>query len=219
VNLLIAYPNSGKHWIRAILRELQVPHKSSQQGNYHNQTTNLPIEQIEKYVTTYQYKFNDMQVLLLHRDVRDTAVSNYWHLTARPEFKYSATISDFLRDPLNGVEKNIRFNLLMKSVLKNNFIDITYEQMHTDPVTVIQRVIQHFKCDKTVEQIKTAITNNTFDKMKQAEIAQKNQINAEAYKTRRGVVGGYKDYLSVEDIAYCDKLLAKYDYYKIMGAA
>jgi hypothetical protein len=37
--------------------------------------------------------------------------------------------------------------------------------------------------------------------------------NSDSYKVRRGKVGGYTDYFSEKDLAYCDELLARYDYF------
>lgn len=218
MNVLIAYPNSGKHWVRAVLGELKIPHKSSQQGNAHGPEINFPIEHIEKHLRTYPNKFDGWQVVVLHRDPKDTAVSSYWHLYARSHVKYDESISEFLRDPMHGIEKTVRFNLLMKSFKHNaNFLYITYEQLHTEALTTMRNVIWHFNETRSDDEIKLALEHNSFNNMRQAESLNIKHTHPEAYKTRRGVVGGYKDYLSAEDIAYCDAILTKYDYYKVMG--
>ena len=36
--------------------------------------------------------------------------------------------------------------------------------------------------------------------------------NPNSYKVRRGKVGGFVDYLSPEDIAYCDEVLKSHNY-------
>jgi hypothetical protein len=42
--------------------------------------------------------------------------------------------------------------------------------------------------------------------------------NPDSYKVRRGKVGGYSDYLSAEDIAYCDEVLKHYTYFETCRA-
>ena len=39
----------------------------------------------------------------------------------------------------------------------------------------------------------------------------------DARKTRRGKVGGYIDYMSIEDIEYCNLILLKHNYFERMN--
>ncbi|TIP61683.1 MAG: hypothetical protein E5X55_36270 [Mesorhizobium sp.] len=41
----------------------------------------------------------------------------------------------------------------------------------------------------------------------------------ESFKVRKGKVGGYLDYLSTDDVAFCDDVLARLDYWKRLDDA
>jgi hypothetical protein len=216
---MIAYPNSGKHWIRNMLWCLYVKHRTSQQGNNHNQSQNMSIEDIESYAIKMKSKFSSHNLILLHRDPRDTAVSSYFHLIEWPHFQYNKPMPEYLRDPLNGIEKVIKFNLLYKDLLSDfNFIDVSYEEVSLNPVESLKKITTHFGYKFTDDALQKAVEDSSFATMRKREIAKRGQLKPEAFKTRRGVVGGYKDYLSKEDLDYCNDLLTQYNYMERMKA-
>ena len=81
--------------------------------------------------------------------------------------------------------------------------------------------------------IEQAVANNTFEKMREREASgeflkykkthkkdrprRRDQKDPDTFKFRRGKVGGYVDYLSDEDIAYCDEVLSRNRYFDKVG--
>jgi hypothetical protein len=71
--------------------------------------------------------------------------------------------------------------------------------------------------------IERVVANNTFERMHQREARDEypdrfrfrlvDPGNPDSYHVRRGKAGGYVDYLSLEDIAYCDEILERYRYF------
>jgi hypothetical protein len=196
----------------------------SHQGSQHNKK--LTVEQMENYVNQYPDKFAADNMILLHREVKDNVVSNYFQTIYRVGFSFE--FSDFIRDPVHGVEKLIRFNLFWKNFnrcAKNTII--AYEDFHTAPAQALQKIADHFSLTSSEQEIEQSIKFAAFAEMQSRE---KNQVgwqyyykytklnNPESFKCRKGKVGGYINYMSPEDIEYCDSLIKKYDYIARMNA-
>jgi hypothetical protein len=51
-----------------------------------------------------------------------------------------------------------------------------------------------------------------------AALSPRDRDDRETFKVRRGVVGGYVDYLSQTDIAHCEAVLNRYQYHTVMNS-
>jgi len=134
--------------------------------------------------------------------------------SARPLGFY--TISEMIQDMRAGIEKCIQFNLFMQGYL-NNAHFVKYEDLKADTFTEIKNIVNFLKLKIPNEKIIEAIEYCSFENMKSREI--KKRINSgeeqdpEKLKYRKGVTGGYINYMTAEDIKYCNALLKKYNYY------
>jgi hypothetical protein len=94
-----------------------------------------------------------------------------------------------------------------------------YEDMHADPYTHLRRA---FDCVGVTgisdETIREAVEFARFENMRELELAGTGNRkmltpgspdDPESFKTRRGVVGGYRDYLSDELIDYINSRAAQ----------
>ena len=160
-------------------------------------------------------------VILLVRDPADIIISYYFEYTRRrikfnpahfPDF--NGDLSAFLRQERGGLDSIIAFyqNWAAHRYVPTPFLVLRYEDMHADPARALWRVLTFSGLpDVSEATIEAAVDYGRFDNMRHLE--QQNGLNAErlqpgdpadpeSYKTRRGQVGGYVDYLSDADLAY-----------------
>jgi hypothetical protein len=217
VGFCVSYPKSGRTWLRVMLHAVQLRLRFTHAGSEGPHNFRGP------------WRFGG-KVVFLHRDPLDTVVSNYFHVTKRRQFTpdwRDCSMSDFVRSRL-GIVRIMDFNTTWLRALRTRSATIvTYEQMRADPGAVLRLLLHSF--DQTVddETIQLAVAAGSFDIMRQQETAGNKyndvQLNLrdpsdpETYKVRRGIVGGYRDYLSAEDIEYCRKVIGRYPAFGDIG--
>jgi hypothetical protein len=142
---------------------------------------------------------------------------------------YIGSMGEFIRDPSYGIEKIIRFNMawLEQGLRLPAFLPITYEDIVTAPDAVVQRVLRFVGQRLPEAKIQQAVANNTFERMHQREgrgeyrkrnakdrPRRRDPNDVDSYKFRRGKSGGYVDYFSPADVAYCNGIFARYRYFE-----
>lgn len=168
-------------------------------------------------------RFAINKVVFLYRDPRDVVISWYFH-TMNVMNLHELSLEDFLRDERWGIGKICEFNDRWLTHQEDfpGFPEVSYEDMHSGPLGTLRRVV-NFLGFKGVSDaaIRRVIDKNDFAKMKVREKKgvmaalypgrfAKEQTTDDAMKVRRGKVKGYVDYLSEEDIAYCDEVCMSY---------
>jgi len=212
---LVSFPKSGRTWLRRLLDGLEIEMDRSHAGSSHTEA--LLFEELGTQVVD-EYD----QILLLIRDPRDTAVSGYHWARTDVEPRYTGSLGDFIRDPRHGVEKIARFNLMWSNLDCRNLGLMTYEDLRTDTLGCLKQVVEFLGASASEKSLRKTIDFNSFSAMQQreAEKATKRAVKSgnaptldqNSFKTRRGVVGGYKSEATPEDIAYCDGILNKLGY-------
>jgi hypothetical protein len=156
----------------------------------------------------------------LGRDVRDTVVSAYFQATKRI-FVFKGSISSFIRNDKYGVKKILTFynNWYINKDVPKDFLFIRYEQIHENPRLILEQSLKFMGMEEMDrEATKRAVDFSSFDNLKRLEsenffrsprLAPIDNDDNESYKVRNGQVGGYKEYLSAEDIQYIDELISE----------
>jgi hypothetical protein len=217
-----------------MLARLNLPMRYTHAGSGYNVSCHFNDLQIGKKVLfrsrVLSFHFSQRRILFLHRDPRDTAVSGYFQKSLRLGSKSEISMADFIRDPHLGVEKIIIFNLLWleRGCKIKKFKSIGYEALRTHPVNGLANITKWLRPGRLFDlnMIEAVVQESSFQKMREQE--EKGELtkqydkkifggtvadNPDSYKVRRGKVGGYIDYFSEKDLAYCDELLARYDYF------
>jgi hypothetical protein len=167
------------------------------------------------------------KIILLARDPRDCFVSLYLQLTRRdpntPLKLRHKSASEMLRDRRFGVRAiiNAMNDWISEFSERDNFTLVRYEALRASPAEHFRdllAVLGEAEPDATIFQ--EALDFSRFDNMQKLEAAGAFDSNIlhpgdvrdpESFKVRRGKVGGYREYLSIEDQKYAADALMKLD--------
>lgn len=175
-----------------------------------------PVDSIVADKTAYQ----DNRVLLLVRDPRDVIVSFYFQYTKRGDKKlandstFNGSMADFIRHDIGGLPSIVRFMNIwaQQRHVPDSFQICRYESLRNKPADELTKVLEFLGwINPDPEHVKNAVKQCEFSRMKKME--KKNKFkntrlsppkdgDPEGYKVRKGVVGGYREYLSDEDIRW-----------------
>jgi hypothetical protein len=233
---IISYPKSGRTWLRLMLGKyltklsgVQFPELLETYelthaipaipriGVVHDGSGTAGINWEAGRLKESKRRYRGSQVALLVRDPRDTVTSYYFHCCRRLKV-YRGEFSSFLRDESYGLPKIIRFLNIwaMNRDIPRGFLLIRYEDMHLNPAGELARLLTFIgaKCDPVL--VDKAAEFAGFEKMREMELQGKfmsdrlrpgDRDDPESYKTRRGMVGTYFDYLSSSDLEYASDLI------------
>jgi hypothetical protein len=229
---VLSYPKSGRTWLRALLGKTLVDHYRLPNERLLDleeltRLARLPVAAFYhdgsamldglswRELRSDKAEYRDKRVLLLGRDVRDMLVSAYFHATRRLRF-FTGTISAFVRDERYGVDKILTFYRQWHAAreVPSAFMFVRYEAMHADPAGVLGRVLP-FIGAREVPAATTAVAADfaRFENLRDAEarnlfdnpvLATRPNADPESFKVRMGRVGGFREHLSTDDVAWID---------------
>ena len=243
---VVSFGKSGRTWLRVMLSQLfrvvyDLP-GSAILGfdNFHNLNRQIPkvFFTHDNYIKDYtgdprsKLPFYDKPVMLLARDPRDTAVSQFfqWKFRMRPNkvalnnyppqgsdislFDFvtgdnggsMGVVVDYLNLWAEEADKVARFHLLR------------YEDLRAEPHKHLRETLDFMGVDATDAHIDAAVEYSSFENMKKREgeskfhlagsrLAPRDRDNPHSYKVRRAKVGGYRDYFTDEEVERIDTLL------------
>ena len=169
------------------------------------------------------------------RDPRDIFISYYFQLTKRndpakqvyskigfPPIDWeSIPIGDLLVHQYFGIYWIIQYINLWYDALdsfKKSYL-IQYEKIKNDPHEEFSRLLDFILEEKINPlALEKAIQETSFKKMKENErkklhfeyeLSADTPNDDDSFKVRRGKIGGYKDYLNIDEIQYMNKMMEK----------
>ena len=160
------------------------------------------------------------QAIVLYRDFRDVLVSCYFQQKYREDTKYSGTLSEFIEFDFGGIRSIVRFYNAVEQA-QPNILAVSYETLAESLPAIISALavetdsafIQRCLAQNSFENMRKLEVQNygTSDIAERIELAPKDLTNIDTYKTRRGKIGGYVDYLTPDDVAKINAVvLAEY---------
>ena len=220
---VISYQKSGRTWVRFMLEKSGVRLMYDHAGAQNRLAQ--PFEDIADQVSDWR----DWRIVFLFRDPRDTVVSSYFEATKRlkERHRYTGTIGEFARDPRYGLEKIARFNLHWLASLEQfkDGASVSYEDLQQSTDHEFARVLRFITGRAPVAVVRRAVAAGRFDNMRKIEVALAGKMNEnnklgggtpgdrESLKTRRGQVGGWRDYFDEADREWMDQLLSDLGYW------
>jgi Sulfotransferase domain len=244
--VLMSWGKSGRTWLRVMLsRFYQIAYgvpegRMLEFDNLKRADPALPSlffthgNYLRNYTGNWTDKreFYGKKIVMLVRDPRDIAVSQYfqWKYRMRPLKKmlndYPAhgaevSIFDFVTNPQVGLPEIIAFLEMWERELPRvaGSLVVRYEDMRADPESALRRVLAFLGTRGTDAQIRDAVAYAAYDNMKQLEqkrvfwlsglrLRPGDRANPQSYKVRRAKVGGWRDYFDDRQVAAIDGLLA-----------
>ncbi|MFL6545148.1 MAG: sulfotransferase domain-containing protein [Candidatus Udaeobacter sp.] len=167
------------------------------------------------------------KIILLARDPRDCFVSLYLQITRRdphaPSELRQKNVSDMLRDRRFGVRAIVSTmnDWMDEFSRRDNFTLVRYEALRASPAEHFRDLLAMLgESAPDMAMFDEALEFSRFENMQKLEAAGAfdskilhpgDVRDPESFKVRRGKVGGYREYLSVEDQQYAANALAELD--------
>ena len=225
---LISFPKVGRTWLRVLigksfqqhygLRRRQIlpatagrvsaPGMPRVLATHDDATQDKPARYLIRNKTPYRRH----RVVFLVRDPRDVIVSHYFQRTRRNADPYRGSLAEFLREPDEGLDKIIGFYNAWADQrhVPAAFHLVRYEDLRRDTAGALRQVLDFVgAADIPDEAVRRAVKYASFERTKERERGGEFKNKAlrawdpsdpESFKARRGVVGGYVDYLTPEQV-------------------
>ncbi len=191
-------------------------------------------EELEVRKDHYRYK----KVIFMARDPRDVIVSIYFEKSKRlkaylegekleyPSMAsrikpYDGDLSSYLKEPVGGFDTILKFYNIWERNRKvaGDFLLLRYENIKRDPVGELRRVLDFIGMDDVTDDlVNDAVDFSSFEKMRAMESEDKFKSDKlrpaikgdpDSFKTRKGKVGGYVNYLSDQEIVDLSERMAR----------
>ena len=241
--VIVSFGKSGRTWLRVMLsRFYQVKYNLSQRSflgfdNFHRKNPAIPkvLFTHDNYLKDYtghqdsKVDFYDKKVILLARDPRDVAVSQFFQwenrmrprkkaLNKYPAHKQDISVYDFVTNLDAGMPKIINFMNDWARELPHikEMLIVRYEDMRTQPEVVLKQITDFMGTPGSPEDIREAVAFASYENMKKLEenkafgwsagnrLVPKDKSNPNSFKVRRAKVGGYRDYFDDQQVAAID---------------
>lgn len=230
--LLISYPKVGRTWLTMLLSRAMASHAGLGEVDYlandllGGKVGDLPHIRISHddnphWKTAHQLarskrRYRHKKVVLLVRDPRDTVVSMYFERTKR-ERAYAGTLHEFLHERRGSLDTILEYyNIWGRERAKlEHFCLVRYEDLKADTAGQLERLLRFAGAGQVSgAHIAEAISFASFENMRAMEAADalesgrlrpRDKKDEESFKTRKGKVGGYVDYMTPSDIEWMER--------------
>lgn len=187
-----------------------------------------PMLKTPQELETSKARYASKKVIFLVRDPRDVIVSSYFELKHRsklfaknPYENQAGVVNDdlqtFIFQERSGIDTIINYYNIWANNrhVPSSFLMVRYEDLRANPNKELQRIMDFLGLEAISSQkIEDAINFASFDNMRKMEMDEKYQSemlkpadrkDENTFKTRKGKIKGYVDYLSPESIALLDE--------------
>jgi len=182
-----------------------------------------PMLKTPDELQTSKAKYKDKAVIFLVRDPRDVIVSSYFEMKKRGRIFgdnpyetrqafFDGALAEFIDRRAGGFDTILKYYNIwadQRHSLKG-FLLVRYEDMKTDPQRELRRVLDFMGLGTIPDEtIAEAVEFASFDNMRRMEAQDAFQSgilkpadakDQESYKTRKGKIGGFAEYLSEQEI-------------------
>ncbi|MGL4563655.1 MAG: sulfotransferase domain-containing protein [Halioglobus sp.] len=245
--VVVSFGKSGRTWLRVMVSHLfRVMYRLPENAimgfdNFHNLNRAVPkiFFTHDNYIKDFTGDFSSKQpfynkrVVLLARDPRDVAVSQFFQWKFRikpskvtinnyPPQGSDISLFDFVMGDNGGGMKAVTdyLNLWATEAGKvKAFHLLRYEDLRSNTREELRRLLDFMQVDATDAQVEAAVEYSSYENMKKMESKEQFRLaggrmmprdkdNPDSYKVRRAKVGGYRDYFTDEEVAAIDARLA-----------
>ncbi len=246
--VVVSFGKSGRTWLRVMVSHLfRVMHGLPDNAilgfdNFHNLNRAVPKvffthdNYIKDFTGDFDTKqpFYDKKVVLLARDPRDVAVSQFFQWKFRikpskvainnyPPRGSDISLFDFVTGDNGGSMRAVcdYLNLWAAEAGKvEDFFLLRYEELRSEPHRKLREMLDFMQVDASDDHVDAAVEYSSYENMKKMESKQQFRLaggrmmprdkdNPNSYKVRRAKVGGYRDYFNDDEVQAIDRLLAE----------
>jgi hypothetical protein len=216
--VVVSYPKSGRTWLRVMLNDMGVVPTYTHDGSQNPRM--IPCQELPDDKSAFARN----RVVFMVRDPRDTVVSSYFQVTNRHK-DYNGSLKDFMRDDRFGIQKVLKFHEIWdrnRSVPKD-FMVVRYEDLKADTFGAMKELLQFIRPGRVKEdKLRRVIDFYEFENMHKLEkqgyfrgtykgvLSPGDKNNQESYKTRKGKVGGYVEYMDDDDLEYARRIMTQH---------
>jgi len=226
---LLSYPKCGRTWLRTMMGKALVDDLGLtgvdplELEDVSEATSRLPQLKTAAGVDRDKHRYAGKDVIFLVRDPRDVLISYYFQASKRRD-RFHGTPSEFLRHPIGSLDTIIAyFNVWAEArAIPRSFTLVRYEDLHRAPAAELERVLRVVGHVPPRAVLDRAIEFARFDNMRAREaasapaatgyagkLAPADAADPESYKTRKGQVGGFRAYLTPEDVAVMNEQIER----------
>jgi hypothetical protein len=247
--VLMSWGKSGRTWLRVMLSrayQLKAGLPAEELLDFDNLRRRDPALPAvffshNNYLRDYTGNWDSMahfsgkRIVLLVRDPRDVAVSQFfqWRYRMRRQKKFlnhypphgaDITVWDFVQDRDAGVPRIVDFFNGWARAMDSlgDILVVRYEDMRAQPERELARILAFTGTAVTAEQVREAVAFAAYDNMKKLEqerffrgsgarVKPGDRDNPESFKVRKAKVGGYRDYFSDEQCRELDDWVGQLD--------
>jgi hypothetical protein len=172
-------------------------------------------------------------IVMLARNPCDIAVSWFFQFTKRQSAHKQELINHFIEHPIDRrtismwdfvrhSDIGVPFLIDYLNVWERNIeqlehgVLVRYEDLRGQPAEILGRIISFVDQSFSAEDIDEAVRFGSFDNLRQLEsqgffrqggLKRRDPDDPNAFKVRRGKVGGYRDYFTPEQVAELEALM------------
>lgn len=236
--VFVSWAKSGRTWVRLMLSHFYQVHRELPESsflefdNLKRQDAAIPSvffthgNYVRHYTADFTTKqvYYDARVLLLARDPRDVAVSQFFQWKHRmrawkralndyPDECEELSLFEFVMEREAGLARVVEFlNGWARELPKLRAVHLArYEDLRRDPAAGLAAMLAFLGTPGSDAEIDAAVRYAAFDNMRQLEqgrtfrrqgrrLVARDRDNPDSYKVRRAKVGGWRDYF---DDAQC----------------
>ncbi|MCB1704347.1 MAG: sulfotransferase domain-containing protein [Halioglobus sp.] len=246
--VVVSFGKSGRTWLRVMISHLfRVMYGLPENAvlgfdNFHNLNKSVPKTFFthDNYIKDFtgdpdtKKPFYDKRVILLARDPRDVAVSQFFQWKFRikptkvainnyPPQGSDISLFDFVMGDNGGSMKAVTdyLNLWAREMQHmQHFHLLRYEDLRARPREELRQLLDFMHVHATDAHVNAAVDYSSYENMKKMESTQQFRLaggrmmprdkdNPNSYKVRRAKVGGYRDYFTDAEVAAIDQRLAE----------
>ncbi|MEE4144274.1 MAG: sulfotransferase domain-containing protein [Halieaceae bacterium] len=245
--VVVSFGKSGRTWLRVMISHLfRVMYKLPENAilgfdNFHNLNEAVPkiFFTHDNYIKDFTGDFSSKQpfynkrVILLARDPRDVAVSQFFQWKFRikpskvainnyPPQGSDISLFDFVMGDNGGGMRAVcdYLNLWAAEAGKvDAFHLLRYEDLRSNTREELRKLLDFMQVNATDAELEAAVEYSSYENMKKMESKEqfrfaggrmmpRDKDNPDSFKVRRAKVGGYRDYFTDEEVTAIDARLA-----------
>ena len=163
------------------------------------------------------------KILVLYRDPRDVLVSLFFQKSKRSKTKTDKDMADFITDSRHGIHLIVRVMNQWRKRLENHpdVHWVSYESLKNDPLGTFFDTVKFLNFSVVEKNLaKEAVEFAQFENMKKMEASGAldsrimrpgDPADPESFKVRKGLVGGYRDHFSGQNLRVVERAVVDLD--------